>query len=104
MAYSLKSEVGQLQLELSQHGLKQGLSLENVREVWVAHPSRDEQEAIAVWLDARLEKFTSLVAAAEAGVRLLRERRSALIAAAVTGQIDVCGVVSPERLAARACS
>lgn len=89
LAFALKSTTGQLQLELSQYGLKQGLSLEGVREVWVAHPSRDEQEDIVAWLDATMDRFTALVTAAEAGVRLLRERRSALIAAAVTGQIDV---------------
>ncbi|WP_255632200.1 restriction endonuclease subunit S [Xenophilus sp. Marseille-Q4582] len=33
-------------------------------------------------------------ASAEHAIGLLRERRSALIAAAVTGQIDVRGVVS----------
>lgn len=91
LAFALKSSVGQLQLELSQYGLKQGLSLENVREVWVAYPPRNEQAAIVAWLDASMDRFKSLASAAETGVSLLRERRSALIAAAVTGQIDVRG-------------
>lgn len=89
LALSLKSTVGQTQFTVSQYGLKQGLSLENVREVWVAHPPHEEQEAIVAFLDAELSKFTSLALAADAGVTLLKERRSALIAAAVTGQIDV---------------
>lgn len=89
LALALKSNVCQTQLEVSQYGLKQGLSLENVRELWVARPSRDEQQAIVGFLDAELSKFMSLTLAAEAGISLLKERRTALIAAAVTGQIDV---------------
>lgn len=89
LALSLKSSVGQTQFTVSQYGLKQGLSLENVRELWVAHPPREEQEAIVTFLDAELSKFTSLALAADASVTLLKERRSALITAAVTGQIDV---------------
>ena len=41
----------------------------------------------------RVEKFDYLVAQARQAVDLLRERRSALISAAVTGQIDVRGLV-----------
>ena len=93
LALALKSNIGQTQFELSQYGLKQGLSLENVRELWVALPPRDEQEAIVAFLEAEMNKFTALVLAADAGVILLKERRSALITAAVTGQIDVRNLV-----------
>lgn len=93
LALALKSNIGQTQFELSQYGLKQGLSLENVRELWVALPPRDEQEAIVAFLEAEMNKFTALVLAADAGVILLKERRSALITAAVTGQIDVRNLI-----------
>ncbi|MGY6268816.1 restriction endonuclease subunit S [Achromobacter denitrificans] len=89
LAFALKSSVGQTQFELSQYGLKQGLSLENVRELIVAHPSLEEQGTILSFLEATMTKYASLSRAAEAGVSLLRERRNALIAAAVTGKIDV---------------
>ncbi|MBB1162684.1 restriction endonuclease subunit S [Aquariibacter albus] len=89
LALSLKSSVGQTQIELSQYGLKQGLSLENVRELLVTRPPRQEQEAIVEFLDEEAGKLTALALNAAAGVSLLKERRSALIAAAVTGQIDV---------------
>lgn len=89
LALALKSTVGQNQFEVLQYGLKQGLSLENVRELWVARPPLVEQQAIVAFLDAELSKFLSLALAAERGIRLLKERRAALIAAAVTGQIDV---------------
>lgn len=89
LATALKSDIGQTQFELSQYGLKQGLSLENVREVWVAVPPLGEQQMIMEFLDAATAKLASLANVANQGVELLKERRAALIAAAVTGQIDV---------------
>lgn len=52
-------------------------------------PSVDEQRAIVEFLDHRLAQWDGLVAEAERGIALLLERRTALISAAVTGQIDV---------------
>ncbi len=89
LALSLKSTVGQTQFEISQYGLKQGLSLESVRELWVACPPREEQESIVVLLDEETTRLDALRAEAERAIALLKERRAALIAAAVTGQIDV---------------
>jgi type I restriction enzyme S subunit len=61
----------------------------------------DEQRLILTHLDASTARFEGLVAEAEAGVELLQERRSALISAAVTGKIDVRGLVpQPEVIAA----
>lgn len=94
LATALKSTIGQTQFELSQYGLKQGLSLENVRELLVPVPPRQEQVAIMEFLESETSKFTSLASAASEGVGLLKERRSALIAAAVTGQIDVRDTVT----------
>ena len=55
----------------------------------VALPPIDEQELIANSIDAENEKLDALRAEAERAIALLKERRAALIAAAVTGQIDV---------------
>jgi type I restriction enzyme S subunit len=65
-------------------------------------PSRDEQQAIVVFLDGELAKQNALAAEAHAAISLLQERREALISAAVTGKIDVRGLAtaSPEREAA----
>jgi type I restriction enzyme, S subunit len=52
-------------------------------------PPHDEQVSIAEFLDAELAKFDTLTAEAQRAIDLLQERRSALISAAVTGQIDV---------------
>ena len=62
-------------------------------------PPTHEQELIAGHISRESEKFDQLVKESESFVNLLQERRSALISAAVTGQIDVRGLV-PEAEAA----
>jgi type I restriction enzyme S subunit len=53
-----------------------------------------EQEAIAARLDEECGKFDILTAEAQRAIDLLQERRTALISAAITGQIDVRKEVS----------
>jgi type I restriction enzyme S subunit len=48
-----------------------------------------EQLAIATFLDCETAKLDALTAEAQRAIDLLQERRTALISAAVTGQIDV---------------
>jgi type I restriction enzyme S subunit len=56
-------------------------------------PSPDEQRSIAENLGVKLRQVDELVAQAESAIALLTERRSALISAAVTGQVDVRNAV-----------
>lgn len=58
----------------------------------VARPPIQEQRAIVAHLTSTAGLFDSLIASAEQAIDLLRERRAALISAAVTGQIDVRNV------------
>ncbi|NHZ79550.1 restriction endonuclease subunit S [Massilia sp. CCM 8695] len=58
-------------------------------------PSVKEQNEIREFLRTETERLDTLNVVAERAIVLLKERRSALIAAAVTGQIDVRGVMSP---------
>jgi len=60
-------------------------------------PPPSEQRAIADRLDRETARIDALIAKAERFVELARERRSALITAAVTGQLDVLD--TPERQA-----
>ena len=53
-----------------------------------------EQELIVAALVRRLLEIDALTDQAQLAVSLLQERRSALISAAVTGQIDVRGLVA----------
>jgi type I restriction enzyme, S subunit len=60
-------------------------------------PTTDQQLEIAAFLAKALRDLEQLVNAAVLSIELLRERRSALISAAVTGQIDVRGLApAPE--------
>lgn len=94
LAYGLFGLPGQEQLALAMYGLKQGLSLENVREVVLPLPPKAERQMIAAHLDQQTARFEALVTEAQSAISLLRERRAALISAAVTGKIDVRGAVA----------
>ena len=72
------------------------LTGEELRKYRFPKPPHDEQVAIAEYLDEMTAKFDTLTAEAERGIELLQERRTALISAAVTGQIDVRGLAETE--------
>ena len=55
-------------------------------------PPKNEQHEIVASLDKRLFEVDALTQEANRAITLLKERRSALISAAVTGQIDVRGL------------
>jgi type I restriction enzyme S subunit len=77
------------------------ISVPILKALPVAIPPLIEQHAIVEYLDGATAKLDELVAEAESAMRLLGERRSALISAAVTGKIDVRGLVpQPEAVAA----
>lgn len=67
-------------------------NVEEIRGLLVVHPSIEDQEAIAEFLENKLKQFDSLSDDAAAAIEFLRERRSALISAAVTGKIKVTDI------------
>lgn len=87
-AYSLsvKAEMMRFLSNASTIGI---MNQSKTKEVQVAVPTNAEQVAIAAYLDTATTKIASLEAEAESAISLLKERRSALISAAVTGKIDV---------------
>jgi type I restriction enzyme S subunit len=60
-----------------------------VTELRGPHPPLDEQRAIVDHIARETAKLDAVRAATERTIALLKERRSALIAAAVTGQLDL---------------
>lgn len=60
-----------------------------VRKFKLPLPPLDEQRRIVLHLSGQTAKIDTLIAEAERFIELSRDRRSALITAAVTGQIDV---------------
>jgi type I restriction enzyme S subunit len=67
----------------------QDLNYNNFRQVKLPFPSTDEQSRIAEFLDREISKSSALLAKTEEAINKLLEYRSALISAAVTGEIDV---------------
>ncbi|MFB1489434.1 MULTISPECIES: restriction endonuclease subunit S [unclassified Thiocapsa] len=74
------------------------------RDIRVGMPPLEEQaETMRLVLD-QTAKFEGLISDAEEAISLLQERRTALISAAVTGKIDVRGLVAiPETDLVRSC-
>jgi type I restriction enzyme S subunit len=72
------------------------VSVGDVRRLCLPLPPHDEQQAIADYLRAFVARLDKLIEAASSSRTLLQERRSALISAAVTGQIDVRGLAPVE--------
>ena len=60
----------------------------------VGVPPNAEQLAIAAFLDRATSRIDALIAKTQRSIDLLKERRSALITAAVTGQIDLRGEIA----------
>jgi type I restriction enzyme S subunit len=69
---------------------------ESFKDVLLPVPPATEQVEIVNRITAAEELMASLAAEAQIAIDLLQERRSALISAAVTGQIDVRGLVGSE--------
>jgi restriction endonuclease S subunit len=67
----------------------QNLNTSIIGRIPFAVPPTAEQEAIAVVLDRETAKLDALVAKVREAIERLKELRTALISAAVTGKIDV---------------
>jgi len=65
------------------------LSLGEMNNLPMLAPPRAEQQEIVAFLNEKLGEFDTLTTEAQYAIDLLQERRTALISAAVTGQIDV---------------
>lgn len=89
-AYFIIGNVSQLLLEWS----KEGATVESIEHEYLANsyfpvPPKIEQEKIICTIKSQLELFENLETQAQQAIKLIQERRTALISAAVTGKIDV---------------
>ncbi|WNI16869.1 restriction endonuclease subunit S [Actinacidiphila sp. ITFR-21] len=90
IGWFMLTTTGQDQLkEGAAGGAKMQLALDDIRGLRVPLAPINEQRNIAASLDERTAKIDTLIAETERFIELARERRSALITAAVTGQINV---------------
>lgn len=92
LMYAVMSEHFQYQLRVRATGSTAlGIKASRLPELRIRLPILAEQARVAGELDSELAQIDSLITEAGGIVEVAKERRSALITAAVTGQIDVRG-------------
>jgi len=69
------------------------MNQDRTKDLSLCRPPLQEQAAIVAGIGGELQNIDALASQAEAAITLLQERRAALISAAVTGKIDVRGLV-----------
>lgn len=90
--YSLQAAY-EFMREYARGGNQAALNCELLAAFRVPVPPVEEQKRIVQHLDNIHATTAQLAAECETSIALLRERRAALISAAVTGKIDVRGLV-----------
>ncbi len=90
LAYELNSPVVLGQIEAVSVGSTfERINVAQIKAFAVAHPPMSEQLEIATFLDRETARIDALVAKVRDAIERLKELRTALISAAVTGRIDV---------------
>jgi len=90
LAYMFDSQAHRAQIQTAVSGIKVFSVTQSILKntlVWLPH--LEEQTEIARFLDQETTKLDALITEAQHAISLIKERRSALISAAVTGKIDV---------------
>lgn len=78
------------------NGMANNLPQSSLLTFAMAVPPRPEQSTIVDFLNQEVARTDALMTETQRAISLLQERRTALISAAVTGQIDVRGCVPPK--------
>jgi type I restriction enzyme S subunit len=90
LCYTMNTPVVRFQVDVVKYGAAQEqFNISHAVDFWMPCPPRLEQDEIVAFLTRETAKFDALTAEAQRAIDLLKERRTALISAAVTGQIDV---------------
>ena len=71
------------------YGTQQNIGMNVLENLYMVVPPIEEQQKIASYLDDKTKKIDKLIKKATKSIKLLKEKRTALISAAVTGKIDV---------------
>lgn len=100
MAYVMNSELARAQYAAGSEGaIQQHFNIETAGNLVVPVPPVSEQAEIAAVLDDKIADLKQLAERASAMMAGLYEHRSALITAAVTGQIEVSLNIAAEAAA-----
>lgn len=82
---------------LGKLGTQLNLNTDTVGDIYIGYPPDQEQEDIIYFLDQETAKIDALVAKIQEAIDRLKEYRTAVISAAVTGKIDVRDAVQNKR-------
>ena len=74
---------------LGKLGTQLNLNTDTIGDIYLPRPSGAEQEVTAAFLDRETARIDALIATVRDAIHRLKELRTALISAAVTGKIDV---------------
>lgn len=80
----------------SEGGGQPNINQDVVANLWIPSPSMKEQQSIVESIDPESGRIDLLISKTQHSIELLKERRSAFITAAVTGQIDLRGHTNSE--------
>ncbi|WP_318476354.1 restriction endonuclease subunit S [Photobacterium leiognathi] len=96
LKYALESTQVFSQLEIGSAGAAvKGINICDLKKAYIPIPPESEMLEISTYLSGELNKLNKLTLSTERQTFLLKERRTALISAAVTGKIDVRNWVAP---------
>lgn len=97
IANVLQGPIGKRNVDrYSKGGVQAALNLDHIKRFILPVPPLDEQREMIKVLQNEISKFDSIERKAEDMVDLLKERRTALISATVTGKIDVRDWQAPQ--------
>ena len=97
LRWYLSSDFAKVQFGSGAEGaIQQHFNVSTASQLLAAVPPLSEQDAIVAFVDDAAHTLDTLRDEAQRAIILLQERRSALVSAAVTGQIDVRGLAGSE--------
>lgn len=100
LCYWLLSNSGRTQIELDARGSSMTMakvSQSHIKAWKVVLPPLKEQNDIVIYLDYKLKEIDRLIDKSMVTIKLIQERRTALISAAVTGKVDVRNWQNPNK-------
>jgi len=92
LAYSMNSRIARWQIEVELSGgsgLANNIAQGDVKDLMLVSPPIQEQRVIALHVDSMTSHIEALITKVLEAINSLKELRTALISAAVTGKIDV---------------
>ena len=82
-------DAGQAYLGLGKMGTQLNLNTDTVGGIKIGLPQENEIEEIIAYIEKKNAQYSDLISKAVSSIDLMKERKTALISAAVTGKIDV---------------